>query len=74
MTQRAVTEREFVDPDGEYWYVSEAFNGQDRYLRFDGVNESRCVFTYPPTWAESSRKELAELFRLSVRTWKRGGR
>ena len=67
-----MSEREFTDADGLTWYVSEGFNGTDRYLRFDSADESRCVFTYPPTWAQSSSEELAELFRLSIVTWKRG--
>ena len=66
--------REFVDSDGISWYVSEGTDGQDRYLRFDAVDESRCVFRYPQAWAESSPAELSELFMRAIVTWKRGER
>ena len=64
----------FTDEGSNVWYVTEAFNGKDRYLRFDGPDESHCVYAYPQTWAETSREELAELFAGAIITWKRGGR
>ena len=67
-------EVEFTDEGSNVWYVTEAFNGKDRYLRFDGPDESRCVHAYPRTWAETSREELAELFVGATITWKRSGR
>ena len=65
--------REFRDPEGNAWYVSEVPGSDGRdYLSFDSLDESRRLFVYPPHWTELSRQELTMLWNQAEGTWKRG--
>ena len=66
--------REFKDPEGRFWYVSEVPGIDGRpYLSFDSVDESRRLFTFPPKWTELTRQQLTALFNDAEETWSRSG-
>ena len=66
--------REFTDPEGNSWYLSEVTGSDGRdYLSFDSLDESRRLYVYPPRWTELFRQELTRLWYQAECTWRRGG-